>query len=172
MLQLTFTEADIAQLQYERYHHPHPRVQQRMEALLLKAKNLPHHVIADCVGICENTLRSYFRMYQVGGIERLKQVTFYQPPSALDAHQSTIETYFQQHPPTTIAEAAAVIEQLTGIRRKPTQVRLFLKKIGMKRLKTYSVPEKHDTEAQATFKKTNLSPASKRRKPVRARFSS
>ena len=34
MIQITFTEEAIAQLHYERYHHPHPRVQQRMEALL------------------------------------------------------------------------------------------------------------------------------------------
>ena len=172
MIRITFTDEAIAQLHYERYYHPHPRVQQRMEALLLKAKGLPHHTIADCVGVCENTLRSYFTAYQQGGIAALKQVKFYQPTSALDTHQATIEAHFRQHPPATIAEAAAVIEQLTGIRRKPTQVRVFLQKIGMKRLKTYSIPEKHDTDAQATFKKTNSHPDSRRHKRERALFSS
>lgn len=153
MIQIAFTTEAIAQLHYERYHHPHPRVQQRMEALLLKAKALPHATIADCVGVCENTLRSYFIAYQEGGIDALKQLTFYQPTSALCAHQATVEAYFRHHPPATIAEAAATIERLTGIRRKPTQVRAFLQKLGLKRLKTYSVPEKHDADAQATFKK-------------------
>ena len=51
MLQLSFTEEEIKELDYQRYHHPHPRVQRKMEALLLKAKGLPHHQIADCVWI-------------------------------------------------------------------------------------------------------------------------
>ena len=168
MIQIAFTEETIAQLRYERYHHPHPRVQQRMEALLLKANGLPHHTIADCVGVCENTLRSYFTAYQHGGIDALKQITFYQPTSALMEYQATIEAYFRQHPPATIAEAAAVIEHLTGIQRKPTQVRAFLQKIGMKRLKTYSIPEKHDTDVQALFKKTNSNRVLKKQKQEHA----
>ena len=157
MLRIIFSDHDIAQLRYERYHHPHPRVQQKMEALLLKAQGLPHHVIAECVGICENTLLSYFRAYQDGGIDALKQINFYRPSSVLDLHQTTLETYFRDHPPATIAEAAAVIERLTGIVRKPTQVRTFLKKLGLKRLKTYAIPDKVDSAIQDTFKKTKLS---------------
>ena len=99
-------------------------------------------------------------------------MNFYQPTSALLEHQATVEAYFRQHPPATIAEAAAAIERLTGIRRKPTQVRAFLQKIGLKRLKTYSVPEKHDVDAQATFKKTNLNRASKRQNEDYERSSS
>ena len=41
MIQIEFTQADIEQLHYERFHHPHPRVQQRMEALYLKALGQP-----------------------------------------------------------------------------------------------------------------------------------
>ena len=46
MLRLTFSQEDIKELDYQRYHHPHPCVQRKMEALLLKAKGLPHHQIA------------------------------------------------------------------------------------------------------------------------------
>src|SRR5437660_917457 len=35
MLQLEFSEADKHALNHERYPHPHPRVQQRMEAMWL-----------------------------------------------------------------------------------------------------------------------------------------
>jgi hypothetical protein len=52
MLRLTFSEEDIKELDYQRYHHPHPRVQRKMEALLLKAKGLPHHQIARLVWEC------------------------------------------------------------------------------------------------------------------------
>ena len=154
MLHIEFSDQDIEQLRYERYHHPHPRVQQKMEALLLKSQQVPHHVIARCVGVCENTRLAYFRAYQAGGIQALKQINFYRPTSELAAHRSTLEAYFRLHPPTTIAEAATVIERVTGIQRKPTQVRVFLRKLGLKRLKTYAVPDKTDTECQEAFKKT------------------
>jgi len=124
-----------------------------MEAVLLKAKGLPHHQIAHCVGIGGNTLHSYLEDYQEGGIEALKRVDFYKPTSQLEKHHETLEAYFKEHPPTTIPHAVAMIEELTGLKRRPTQVRIFLKKMGLKRLKTYAVPAKIDVEAQETFKK-------------------
>jgi transposase len=158
MLHLTFTQEEIEELHYQRYHHLHPRVQMKMEALLLKAKGLPHHQIASCVGICENTLRAYFKQYQTAGIEALKVLQFHRPTSELEAYHDTIEAYFQEHPATTIPEAVKRIEDLTGLQRSPTQVGIFLKKLGLKRLKTSAVPAKCDVQEQAAFKKTNWSP--------------
>jgi transposase len=157
MLQLSFTEEEIQELDYQRYHHPHPRVQRKMEALLLKARGLPHHQIARCVGICENTLRAYLKQYQEGGIEALKVLHFHQPTSELSAHRDTIEAYFREHPATTIPQAVKRIEDLTGLKRSPTQVRIFLKKLGLKRLKTSAIPAKCDVDMQASFKKTTWS---------------
>jgi DNA-binding CsgD family transcriptional regulator len=39
-----------------------------MEALLLKSQGIAHKKIADLTGICPNTLRTYLRDYQAGGI--------------------------------------------------------------------------------------------------------
>jgi transposase len=153
MIQLTFTAAELEELDYQRYHHPHPRVQRKMEVVLLKAKGLSHQQIGHCVGICGNTLHSYLRQYQEGGIEALKQLNFAGPTSELEKHHKTLEAYFQEYPLTTIPQACAKIEELTGVKRHPTQVRIFLKKMGLKRLKTYAVPAKIDVEAQETFKK-------------------
>jgi transposase len=158
MLQLSFSEEEIQELDSQRYHHPHPRVQRKMEALLLKARGLPHHQIAHCVGICENTLRSYLEQYQAGGIEALKVLQFHRPSSELEAHRESIEACLREHPPTTIPEAVKRIEELTGLKRSPTQVGIFLKKLGLKRLKTSGVPAKYDAQKQASFKKTTWSP--------------
>jgi transposase len=155
MLHLTFSEEDIKELDYQRYHHPHPRVQRKKEALLLKAKGLPHHQIASCVGVCENTVRSYFQQYQSGGIEALKRLEFRRPSSELETYHDTIEAYFREHPTPTIPQAVQVIEQLTGLKRSPTQVGIFLKKLGLRRLKTSALPAKCNVELQASFKKTN-----------------
>jgi transposase len=158
MIRLSFTEEEMKELEYYRYHHPHPRVQKKMEVLLLKGKGLSNEQIAHCAGICENTMRSYFKDYHQGGIEGLKQVKFRQPQSELQGHRSTLEEYFKEHPPTTIAQAAHSIEQLTGLKRSEKQVRIFLKKTGMKRLKTCAIPAKCDVEAQEEFKKKELEP--------------
>src|SRR5947209_3746172 len=157
MLRLTFSEQDIKELDYQRYHHPHPRVQRKMEALLLKAKGLPHHQIASCVGVCENTVRGYFQQYQTGGIEALKRLEFHRPTSELEHYHDTLEAYFREHPATTIREAVKRIEELTGLKRSPTQVGIFLNHLGLKRLKTSAIPAKCDVKLQESFKKTNWS---------------
>jgi transposase len=125
MMQLTFTDAEKQALHEERFHHPHPRVQQRMETLWLKSQGLAHAQICRLVVITENTLRSYLRIYQEGGIEALREIRFAKPTSKLDAYRGSMETLFRQNPPRSVNEAAAVIEKQTGIRRSPEQVRRF-----------------------------------------------
>jgi transposase len=126
--QLEFPPAIQETLNYERYHHPMPLVQRRMEALWLKSHGLPHGQIAQLVNITENTLRDYFQLYLEGGVERLKEVAIRGPESALQKHYASLEAYFRAHPPATIKEAQSKIEALTGIQRSETQVREFLKK--------------------------------------------
>lgn len=52
----------------------------------------------------------------------------------------------------------AAIETLTGIRRSPDRVRLFLKQIGMKYRKVGVIPAKADVTVQDTFKTNELEP--------------
>ena len=158
MLQIAFTEKDKDVLKHERFHHPHPRVQQKMEVLWLKSQNLPHWQICELADISENTLRKYFRAYQEGGVEKLKEINFRQPKSELEAHRSTIEAYFRSSPPATIAQAIEQITTLTGIKRSPTQVRVFMKSMGMRCLKVGAVPAKVDVEAQEEYKQKKLEP--------------
>ena len=73
-------------------------------------------------------MRDYFNLYAAGGLDKLKEVNLYRPTSALEAHITTLEAYFRDHPPATIKEAQHAIETLTGIKRSETQVRIFLKK--------------------------------------------
>jgi transposase len=153
MLQLEFSEADKRALNHERYHHPHPRVQQRMEALWLKSQGLAHQRIATLCAISGNTLRAYLRLYQAGGMEGLKQLNFYRPQSLLNEQRKTLEAHLRAHPPHTINEAISVIEALTGLRRSPTQIRVFLKHLGLKCLKVGLLPAKGDPEEQQTYQK-------------------
>jgi transposase len=158
MIEITFSKEDIKALRHSRYHHPHPRVQQRMEAVLLKSQGLHRQQIEQVAGISSNTLRTYIKMYKKGGIEGLKQINFYRPQSDLASHKDTLEEYFRKHPFPTIAEARAKIKELTGIERSPTQVRTFLKSIGIALRKVGVVPAKADIEKQEEFKNNQLEP--------------
>lgn len=153
MIRIEFSEANIKALQQEKQSHPDPRVRRRMETLHLKALGYPHQEIGQIVGITQKTLRDYLRLYQAGGIEALKVRKFYQPESALEPHRALLEAEFKARPAPSMKEAAARIEQLTNIRRSPDQVRRYLTKLGLKRLKTGQVPAKADPQAQSEFLK-------------------
>jgi transposase len=161
MLRLAFSEADKQALHYERYHHPHPRVQQRMEALWLKSQGLPHHQIARLCAISTNTLRSYLKLYHIGGVEALKQLNFHRPQSLFNAHRDTIEAQIRAHPPQTINEAVAMLAALTGVKRSSTQVRLFLQHLGLQRRKVGLLPATGDPEVQEEYQKKVGAPLSR-----------
>jgi hypothetical protein len=93
-----------------------------------------------------NTLRSYFKSFCEGGIDKLKEVNFYRPQSELQKYSGSLEAYFKANPPKSICEAAAKIKELTGIARKETRVRKFLKNLGFRHLKVGAVPAKALTE--------------------------
>jgi hypothetical protein len=107
-------------------------------------------MICDILQIDGNTLRSYFKEYLSGGIEQLKEINFNRPQSDLQAFAVSIEKYFTENPPKSISEAAARIKELTGIERKETQARKFLKDMVFKHLKVGTVPAKALTEEKKT----------------------
>ena len=162
MIQIEFSPEAIEQLKYERYHHPHPQVQKKMEVLYLKSQGLPHQEIRRLCNISKNTLVSYFRQYQHGGLEALKQLHYKGQPSALNQHANTLSAYFKEHPPRTVAQAQAKIEELTGIKRSPSQIQAFLKRIGLRHRKVGFIPGKGATpeklEEQETFRQQTLEP--------------
>jgi transposase len=158
MISVIFSHEDIKQLCYERYHHPHPKVQQKMEVMLLKSHNLPHKTIASIAQVSETTVWRYIKDYTEGGIEKLKEINFYRPQSRLNEHKETIEKEFRENPAATIPEAMDRIEKLTGIKRSPTQIGKFLKSIGLERRKIGMIPAKADPEVQEHFIKEQLEP--------------
>jgi hypothetical protein len=78
--------------------------------------------------VTESTIREYFELFVEGGIEKLKQVAFYCPESALVEHTTSLEAYFRDHPLATIKEAQSKIETLTRVKRSEMQAAELLKK--------------------------------------------
>ena len=143
MIKISFTPEDIEHLNYERYHHPHPKVQQRMQALYLKSQNFNHqHIMLVCDITSRTTLCQWLHLYEDSGIKALAQLHYHKPVSELEEYKDSLQAHFEKHPPRSINEAVGVIEELTGLKRSPTQVRFFLKGLGFKRLKVGCCPGK------------------------------
>ena len=130
MARLTFTDAERDSLRRERFEHPHPRVQLRMEVMWLISIGETYSNAARLAGVSEPTVDRYVALYRKGGIEGLKQFDWKPPTSELAMHRTSIEEMFRVDPPHTTAEACQRIEQATGIKRGLTQTRKFLKKVS------------------------------------------
>jgi transposase len=129
-----------------------------MGALWLKCQGLEHQEICRLAGISSNTLRKYLRLFQAGGIKKLTELNFYAPVSELERHCYQLETYFRKHPPATLNEAAAKIEELTGLKRSPSAVGRFLNALGMAPRRVGTIPSQADPEKQEIFRVNELEP--------------
>lgn len=131
MRTFTFDPEVLTAIRHERYQHPHPRVQQKMEVLWLKSQGLPHAEIARLADVSRRTVQRYLDEFAVGGLDRLRHLPWQGTTSALAEHQASLEDHFLAEPPHSAAQAQAAIAELTGIHRSLTQVRAFLKKLSV-----------------------------------------
>ena len=162
---ITFTPDDRSALAHDRYHHPDPRVQRKMEVLWLKSRGLNHGQIAAYADVSRRTVQRYLDEYLQGGLPRLRQCRWHHPRGALTEHQGSLEEYFREHPVRSAKQARALIEQQTGVRRGLSQVRHFLKdRLGLRWRKTGAIPvppketvQEH-AQKQAVFLQEQLEP--------------
>lgn len=172
MVSVEFTEEDRQALNFERFHYPDPRVQQKMEVVWLVSQGLSRTEVARLADVSVRTVRRYIRRYKQGGIELLKRSEYKKPQSELDQHAQTLKEYFEKNPPSTVKQAQAAIEKLTGIRREETQVTEFLKRIGLRRRRVGTVPGKVDDAKKknnALSSKKNSTLGSTKPRPESAR---
>jgi transposase len=130
MRRFTFTSEDLAAIRHGRYHHPHPRVQQKMEVLWLKSQGLTHEEIARLADVSRRSVQRYLDEFAGGGLERIRRLPWKGKANDLVTHQASLEDYFLLNPPRSTREAQTAIERETGVHRGLTQVRAFLKKLS------------------------------------------
>jgi len=100
-----------------------------MEVLWLISQGLAYAEAARLAAVSEATVDRYVASYRQGGLEALRQLHWGKSStSELLEHRHCLEESFRQNPPHTVAEACQRIKDETGIQRRPTQVRAFLKK--------------------------------------------
>jgi transposase len=164
MREITFSEVDVQAIAHDRFHHPEPRVQRRLEILWLKHHGFCHDRIATLAGVSRSSVQRTLSAYLQGGLERIRQLPSKQSHSALDDHRASLEELLTEQPPRSVKQARQLIEQHTGICRGLTQVRLFLHRLGLKPRKVAAIPvppkstlEEH-VKTQAEFLEKELEP--------------
>ena len=125
---LTFTPDDLRVLSDERYSHPDPRVQRRMEVLWLISQGETQGRAGQLGGVSKATVERYVAIYRSQGVAGLRAFHWVKPVSVLESHRCSLEESFRKEPPHTVAEACERIKALTGVERGESQVRAFLKK--------------------------------------------
>src|SRR5262249_3056375 len=119
---------------------------------------------ATLAGVSRSTVQRTLSAYVAGGLERIRQLPAKEGHSALDDHRASLEELLTQQPPRSVKQARHLIEQHTGIVRELTQVRLFLRRLGLKPRKVSAIPvppkstPQEHAKNQAEFLENKLEP--------------
>jgi transposase len=144
-LRVHLTEDEQRVVKNERDWHPDFGVRRKLWVLWLLHCGTTRDKAAEIVGVARSTVERYVADYRAGGLDSLrKRGREYRSTSELAVHADVIRQSFEQQPARTIAEACQRIAELTGVCRRPTQVRQFLIKLGLKwqRVRAIPVPPK------------------------------
>jgi transposase len=143
-LRVQLTEEEQLVVNEERISHPNERIRERMLVLWLLHSGLTRQKAADIVGVGRATVQRYVAAFREGGLDGLRRWDPNRPVSEMTAYRELIRESFEKQPARTVAEAGERIFQLTGLRRGPSQVRKFLKDMGLKwqRVRAIPVPPK------------------------------
>lgn len=150
-LRIALSEDEQRIVRAERDSHPVACVRRRLQVLWSLHCGLSREQAAKVAGVTVSTMQRDVSMYRGGGLDALRTSgQEYRPISDLAQYTDIIRQSLQEQPARTIAEAYERIKKLTGVERRPTQVRRFLRSIGLKwqRVRAIPVPPKKSGRAQ------------------------
>ena len=153
MIHVMIPPEDLEIIRKERFRCRDACVSRHLHVLFFKAKNLSHQQICSLADISSPGLVEVLKKYAHGGLQAIMQTNWKPRRAALDDFREAIVNRFKENPPPSVKTAQAEIEKLTGIRRGQTQIRMFLRKIGMAPRKMAGIPAKADPVKQEEFKK-------------------
>jgi transposase len=139
-LRIQLTEEQQRIVDEERSCHPNLRVREKMLVLWLLHNGVTRAKAAEIVGVGRATVQRYVVAFREGGLDGLRRWDPNRPVSEMAAYRDLIRESFENQPATTVAEACGRIFQLTGLRRGPSQVRKFMKDLGMKWQSVRAIP--------------------------------
>lgn len=117
MIQVTCDAKELDELRYEHFHHPHPRVQMKMAAVQMTAVGISRDQVAAVLGCTTETVTTYLKAYQQGGVDALRRFKVGGQRSVLDAYNDTLRAEFEQRPARSVKEAQHRTFPVRGSRR-------------------------------------------------------
>ncbi len=163
MIQLIIGDEEQNLLYSNILNESHSKTRLKSLVVYLKSFDLKHKEICKICRITKPTLIEYLTEFNDKGVDSFKSLKWKGQSSKLNDYKEIVDKTFERDPPKSINEAQDRIEKLTGIKRSPTQIRMFLKKLKYKYLKTGSIPGNGDgqdetrEEEREGFKKNNWS---------------
>jgi transposase len=139
-VRIRLTEEQQRVVNEERCAHPNPRIREKMLVLWLLHNGATRQYAAKVAGVSRATVQRYVAAFREGGLDSLRRWNANRPESEMAAYRELIRESFEKQPVRTIAEACERIFQLTGLRRGPSQVRKFLKEMGLQFLRVRPIP--------------------------------
>jgi len=104
------------------------RVRIRAMALNMHLNMISVSIIAKTLCTSEKSVYKYIQNYNKNGVLGLLQENPNRPKSDLESYSDQIIESLENEPCATINECCKRIENITGIKRSPTQVTTFIKK--------------------------------------------
>ena len=141
---IALTDDEQTIVDVERDSHAEAHVRRKMLVLWLLHNEITREKTASIARLGRATVQRYVAAFREGGLDGLRQWGVVGPVSDMASHSETIRASLTESPVRTIAEACDRIEALTGLSRKPTQVRVFLAGLGFRwqRIRALPVPPK------------------------------
>ena len=134
------TEEEQRVVNEERCCHPNLRIREKMLVLWLLHTGLTREQAANGASVSRATVQRYVAAFRQGGLDGQRQWNHIRPASEMAAYRDLIRESFEKQPVRTVAEACERVFQLTGLRRGPSQVRKFVKDMGLKFLRVRPIP--------------------------------
>jgi hypothetical protein len=100
----------------------------RLFCVLLLLFEIDRKVIVEKLGVSRTTVKKYSILIESGNIQDIFADTVYRRRSEMEDFREGIMAELEKKPARTLREAAAVIEEVSGLRRSLPQVMKFLKK--------------------------------------------
>lgn len=162
MLPLEISETDSLQAKMERKHHKSMIIRDRMHTIYLLSNGFKRTLCAEILGCSPNTITEYIRLYNEGGLERLRQLHYHKPVSELEKHKDEIKSDIENLKPSCLSQIRQHILEKYGIQRSLERIRVLLQRWGIKYRKVNPFPGGKDIDEwlskQAGFIKETIKP--------------
>ena len=115
-------------------------VRQRMWALWLLHCGQTREQTAEILRVSRATVQRHVAAYRTGGLAGLARRGHAGTASDWTPFDETLKAEFLARPARSVAEAGERIKTLTGLARRPTQVRLHLHRLGLEYRRMRAIP--------------------------------